>query len=106
LKYYSELSGIITDCTLLNNFIQKYLPDLYDFFIKLGFEMNLNNFIHKWLVSLFTQNFSDEISLLIWDFLFLEGNIVLFKSAIAILKILKDEIMTYNNFGILFILYY
>jgi hypothetical protein len=99
LNYYSELAGIITDCTLLNILIKKYLPDLYKFFVEIGFEMSLNNFIHKWLVSLFIQNFNDTVSIKIWDYLFLEGNIVLFKSAIAILKNLKDFLMSKDNFG-------
>jgi hypothetical protein len=96
------LAGIITDCTLLNILIEKYLPVLYKYLIDIGFEISLNNFIHKWLVSLFIQNYDNKFSLKIWDFLFLEGNIVLFKSAIAVLKSLKEEIMNNLNFGKLY----
>jgi hypothetical protein len=105
LNYYSELAGMITDCSILVNFIEKYLPDLYKFLLNNNFELSLNNFIHKWLVTLFVQNFDKEINLVIWDFLFLEGNIVLFKSALAILKILKNEIMESPNFGMINLLY-
>jgi hypothetical protein len=61
--------------------------------------LSLNNFIHKWFVSLFTQNFCEEYSLIIWDFLMLEGNIVLFKSSLAIFATLRIEIMKHENFG-------
>jgi hypothetical protein len=90
---------MITDCLILVNLLQKYLPDLYNFLVNNGLEENLNNFIHKWFVSLFVQNFKEEFSLLIWDFLFLEGNIILFKAGLAVFKILKNEVMEKNDFG-------
>jgi hypothetical protein len=90
---------MITDCLILVNLLQKYLPDLYNFLVSSGLEENINNFIHKWFVSLFVQNFKEEFSLLIWDFLFLEGNITLFKAGLAVFKILKNEIMVKNEFG-------
>jgi len=99
LNYYSELAGVITDCTLLNILIEKYLPDLQEYLTLIGFDISLNNFIHKWLVSIFIQNFNDSFSIKIWDFLFLEGSIVLFKAGIAVLKSLKSEIMLNRNFG-------
>ncbi len=40
-----------------------------------------------------------DFSLIIWDMIFLEGNIVLFKAALAILKIIKKDIMTKNGMG-------
>ena len=101
LNYYSELTGMITDCVIMNNMLEKYLPDLYKFLIddhQLG--SSLDNFIHKWFISLFTQNFREDFSLTIWDFLFLEGNSVLFKAGLAILKILKKQILEKQNFGI------
>jgi hypothetical protein len=90
---------MITDCLILVNLLQKYLPDLYNFLVINGLEENINNFIHKWFVSIFVQNFKEEFSLLIWDFLFLEGNITLFKAGLAVFKILKNEIMVKNEFG-------
>ncbi len=100
LNFYSELSGMITDCVIMTNMIQKYLPDLHAFLIyEHSFEASLSNFIHKWFISLFVQNLNKDLSLIIWDFIFLEGNIVVFKSTLAILKILKNEIMSKSSFG-------
>lgn len=90
---------MITDGVILVNLVQKYLPDLYDFLIQNEFETNLNNFIHKWYVSLFVQNFREEFSMIIWDFLFLEGNISIFKAALAVFNIMKKDIMSKSNFG-------
>lgn len=61
INYYSELVGIMTDCSILNTLLQKYIPDLYTHLTKNGFELNLNNFIYKWLVSLFIQGFPEEV---------------------------------------------
>lgn len=99
INYYSELAGMITDCAILVNFLEKYLPDLYKFLMENNFELSLDNFIHKWFVSFFVQNFQKEICVVIWDFFFLEGNIVLFKAALAVLKILKKDIMEDTSFG-------
>ena len=47
INYYSELAGMITDCAIIINFAEKYLPDLFKFLIANNFEQCLNNFIHK-----------------------------------------------------------
>lgn len=106
LNYYSELTGMITDCVIMINMLQKYLPDLYKFLTQEhSLEASVNNFIHKWFISLFTQNFSEEFSLVIWDYLFLEGNIVMFKAGLAVFKILKTQIMLQRSFGKIYISY-
>lgn len=85
----------------MNEILQLYLPDLYKFLMDNGFEISLNNFIHKWFVGLFTQNFSEEYSLIIWNNLFLEGNIVLFKASLAVFKSLREGILKQRTFGII-----
>ena len=39
------------------------------------------------------KNLNPQLSLIIWDVLFLEGNLVLFKAALGLFKIFKKEIM-------------
>ena len=68
-------------------FINKYFPNLGQSFKENDFPVD--NFIHKWLLTLFIENFQEETTLLIWDCLFLEGNIVLIKSCLIIFTILK-----------------
>jgi hypothetical protein len=90
------------DCTILNSFMHSYLPDLYEHLMSHGFELNLNNFIYKWLVSLFIQNFPEDFSFAIWDYLFLDGNIVVFKASLSIFIILKKTIMRNTNFEMIY----
>ena len=73
LNYYSQLSGVITDTSLISILLEKYLPDLYDFFTNNNFELTVNNFIHKWLVCLFTQGFNEEMAYNFFDFFSLMG---------------------------------
>ena len=48
-------------------------------------------------VTLYIQNLSQELSYIIWDLLFLEGNIIMFKSALGVLKIIKKNILSKDS---------
>lgn len=78
--------------------IEKYLPDLYSFFQKNQFELTVNNFIHKWLVCLFAQNFNLNLSDIILDFFFLEGYIIIIKTCLGVFAILRKQLMAHNDF--------
>lgn len=95
---------MIIDTTIINEFLKKYFPDLREFFTRNDFEVS--NFVHKWLVTLFTENFQEETTNLIWDYVFLEGNIVLIKSCLIMFSILRQSILKNdNNIGELFMLF-
>jgi hypothetical protein len=94
INYYSELAGIMVDCSILIKLIKIYLPLVYNHLCDIGFEMSLNNVLYKWFVSVFIQNLSQDLSLIIWDLIFLEGNFIFFKAALAILKIMKKTILS------------
>lgn len=87
----------MVDCAILLNLIKGYLPNVYNHLVEIGYEMSLSNVLYKWFVSLFIQNLSSDLSLVIWDMLMLEGNIVLFKATIGILKILKNSILSKSS---------
>ncbi len=87
----------MVDCSILIKLIKIYLPSLHNHLIEIGYELSLNNILYKWFVSVFIQNLSTELSFIIWDLLFLEGNIVMFKSALGILKIIKKSVLCKNS---------
>jgi predicted DNA-binding protein YlxM (UPF0122 family) len=97
INYYSELAGIMVDCSILIKLIKIYLPSLYNHLIEIGYELSLNNVLYKWFVSVFIQNLSTELSFIIWDLLFLEGNIVMFKGALGLLKIIKKSVLSKDS---------
>jgi hypothetical protein len=54
LIYYADLAGIVIETTIIDAFISFYLSNFYKYLIDNSFKLPLNNFIHKWMVSLFT----------------------------------------------------
>jgi hypothetical protein len=98
VNYFAELAGMIIDCSILIKLLKVYLPYFYIHLENVGYEVTLSNIIYKWFISLFIQNISLEMNMLIWDLLFLDRSIVLFKSSIVIFKMLKKKIMNSKDF--------
>lgn len=95
INYYYEMTGIITDTKIIIRLIKKYFPELEKI---IDTElMTIKNFINKWLITIFTNDFQKELGYLIWDYLLLQGNIILFKSVFAIFSILKKRLLTQKN---------
>jgi len=100
--------GIIVDTTIIKLLIKKIMPKLSYIFEGKNEDIGNfigNNFITLGLTNLFSSSMIDrDLSLLIWDLLFLEGNTVLFKAFLAIYSFLLDKIIKgektiefYNN---------
>ena len=94
LNYYSELAGIIIDTSILHWLFKAYNEEVYAHLTKLNYQYSINNLLYKWFVSLFIQNTSEECSLIIWDCLFLDGDIALFYASIAMFTMMEVEIIT------------
>ena len=77
--YYSDLAGIIIETTIIDTFISFYLSNFYKYLTDNSFKLPLNNFIHKWMVSLFTQALSPEMAYTFLDFFFWMGKFVYLK---------------------------
>ena len=97
LFYYSDLAGIIIQTTIIDTFISFYLKKFYDFLLDNNFKLSLNNFIHKWMVSLFAQALSPEMVYTFFDFFFLEGITCLYKGALFIMFTMQNIIFEQNN---------
>ena len=103
------MCGIIVDMTIINILIRNYFPKL----IPLLDNKNENygdyignNFINVNLINLFTNDYINEnTSLLIWDLLFIDGNIILIKTFLAIyhylLPFLLESSQTIEDFQII-----
>ena len=97
LIYYSDLAGIIIETTIIDTFISFYLKNFYEFLLDNNFKLSLNNFIHKWMVSLFAQALSPEMVYSFLDFFFLEGEVCLYKGALFIMFVMQNIILEQNN---------
>ena len=96
--YYFDLTGIIIETTLVETMLPIYLPELHSFLEKNNFNMTISNFIHKWMVCIFTQTLKVEMAYTFLDFFFLNGNFSLIKNALFIFASLQEEILRQNSF--------
>lgn len=91
------MCGIISDMSIVSILIREFIPDLvpllndktnnYSDFIS-------NNFITTNLINLFTNKYIDEnLSLFIWDLLFINGNLILIRSFLGIYNFLAPSLI-------------
>ena len=95
------MCGIIVDMTIINILIRNYLPKLIPILENKNENFGDyagNNFINVNLINLFTNEYINEnTSLLIWDLLFIDGNIILIKSFLAIYHYLQQFLLESNQ---------
>ena len=84
--YYLTLSGVLTDTTILNEIIQMKYPNLEP-----SLQINFYNSIIIFLTALFINNVNEETLFTIYDSLFLNGSITIFKSILFILDYCKQK---------------
>ena len=91
------MCGVMADMQVILNLVKILMPKIYD--ILENKEESCgdfigNNLINQGLNNLFTNDMlNEETSLLIWDCLFLEGNIILIKSILAIYYSLQNILL-------------
>ena len=98
INYYNELSGLMTDNSIVQLLLKENFRDIYEALEQSGGNLYLNNTINRWLLSIFIQGLSEIYIYFIWDMFLLEGNIILFKAVYAMFIILEDHIRQCNNF--------
>ena len=99
LLNYQEITGVIIETTLIETLISYYLPELNSFLKKKDFTMSLSNFIHKWIVCLFSQTLRPEMIYSLYDFFFIDGFITMIKTSIFVLACIQKEVLQKKTFG-------
>ena len=87
----------MADRTIIFNFLEKYFPQMVKTLNNEYYKGLIHNYIYQSLISLLINGLNEETSFLIWDYLFLEGNIVLIKSFLAIFGELKNKLITIKD---------
>lgn len=98
INYYNELSGLMTDSSIIQKFLEDNFPEMYELLEVSGGIIYLSNAINKWFLTIFINRISEVYSNFIWDLFLLEGNIVIFKALYAIIIMLLKDIMKCTNF--------
>ena len=93
VDYYSRMLGLYTDIDIVICLLRDlYLPNIVQ---KLenttGFQILFDTLV-KWFVTLFIEHFPRKFQLLVWDVLFLDKKIVLYKVGISLWQKYKYQI--------------
>ena len=67
------------------------LPDLWEYFEEE--KIDPRSYIYEWIMTLYTRALPVNVAKRVWDLFFIDGFPLLFKTALAILKIIKDRIL-------------
>ena len=93
MEYYHELAGVMVDCAIILENVEKIYKELHKYMKSKGFDIFLNNILFKLLMSLFVESTHKTIYLSLIDCLFIYGDIILHKACLLLLSLIKEEIM-------------
>ena len=96
LDYYSKLIGAIVDKDVLSQLIRERMPDLWEHLDEQFYDPSNTSF--QWMYCLFANNFSFLVIQRIWDLFFLKGSKILFRVSLAILHVIKPQLMKADSF--------
>lgn len=90
--YFTRImTGILIDQKWYNELFEYYLPEVKQHLDACWFPSE--NYIPKWFSCWFANIFQFEVLYKLWDILFLQGVISMFKIALAIMSLVKDQIL-------------
>lgn len=96
------MTDILIDQKVLIYIVQKKKNKIFKHLKNMGLDFAILSF--QWLVWLLASNMAQNISELIWDFLFLEGTVALFKAILAILSIMEQLLLKHHDFNDLYVI--
>lgn len=97
LDYFCLMTEILIDQKVFISLIQKKKKKLFKHLKKIGLDFALISF--QWFVWLLSSNLVREVAESVWDLMFWEGTVVIFRAALAILNILEPELMKQTEFN-------
>ena len=93
VDYFSQMLGVYVEVDILMCLLKElYTPAMIEHLQNADRIIYLQNILLQWFISLFIIKFPKHSQLLIWDLLFTEKKIVLFKVSISLLVKYKNQI--------------
>lgn len=96
-NYYSEMCGLMADVDIMLRLIQVCYPAIYNHLEECEVLDYFHNILLQLFLSIFTHNFPYNAQVFIFDMFFVEGSIILFKAASAIIKYNEDKLLKVTN---------
>ena len=88
---------MMTVCKLSLTLLKNSNEEVFDHLSEIGADLYLKNLVYKWLLSLFIQSTGEEYYHCIWDLLFLEGTVILYKATFGLFRIISKDILKINT---------
>ncbi|KAK9721596.1 Rab-GTPase-TBC domain [Popillia japonica] len=89
--YIKTMSGLLTDLEVLDELIKIQDPVVYKHIQDIGMPWAVTT--TKWFVCIYAEVLPTETVLRIWDCLFYEGSKILFRVAITLIKLHREQIL-------------
>ena len=102
LDYFWLMTEILIDQKVFIHLVQKYKKKLFKHLQKSGLDFALISF--QWFVCLLSSNLDRVISESIWDLMFCEGTVAIFRASLAILNILESDLLKQDEFNELYVI--
>jgi hypothetical protein len=94
--YLKNFPDLFKSFFKLLRLMKKHIPKIYERFKKYGLCPSM--YATQWFISLFSVNFKFETLVRIFDVFLLEGDKILYRFALAVLKLNEKKILKTNNF--------
>lgn len=91
LDYYSNMVEVLVDQKVFLYLLQQRKPGLYQHLLEIGLDVAM--ILLQWFLCIFTTQLKREAAESIWDFLFLEGTVTIFRATFAILNVIENDIL-------------
>uniref|UniRef100_A0AC35FTC2 TBC1 domain family member 2B n=1 Tax=Panagrolaimus sp. PS1159 TaxID=55785 RepID=A0AC35FTC2_9BILA len=95
--YTSTLKGAVIDQKVLIDIVQEKVPKVWNHLKNL--DVDLSIFTLPWFLTIFVDVLNHELYLHIFDAFLLEGNKVIFRFAIALLKLIEPKLLECPTIG-------
>lgn len=95
--YIKSMSGLITDMAVLDELVARMDPDIHRHIYSIGMPWAVAT--TKWFICLYAEVLPTETVLRIWDCLFYEGSKILFRVALTLIKMHKNQILNARELG-------
>ncbi|ETI34311.1 hypothetical protein, variant 1 [Phytophthora nicotianae CJ01A1] len=98
--YYTTMLGLAVDQHVFADLVRIQYPEISEHLSELGGSgMELSLACTEWFLTLFASPCERGVTFQIWDAIFLQGDEVLFRVALALLQQAKAELLACKNYG-------
>lgn len=95
-KYLKDMKNFQLQLYQLSRLVKDEIPEIYDWFDKNEVPSTL--YAAPWILTIFSSQFPLGFVVRVFDFLFLQSSEVIFKFAVGLLIVHKDELLKLESF--------